>query len=360
MSLQILDLGVRYGSVTALDGITLSVGGGEVVAVLGPSGSGKTTLLQVLAGIQNPSRGEVRLNDRVLARPGFSVPPERRGIGMVFQDFALWPHMTVADTIRFPLETQRLSRPKQLDRVAELLELVRLEQLGDRFPHQLSGGQRQRVAIARALANRPALVLLDEPMSSLDARLRETMRVDLARILREERATALYVTHDRLEAMAVADRVLLLRAGQLIQTGTPSELYQEPRDRFTAEFMGPANWFDAEVVVDTDVMAPVKSGSTVRLAGGTRVVAKAATSLNPGTRGAALIRPEHLSIVNDGQRPPAWRGRITQALYLGAHWQFEIDVVDGPSVVAHHPTRLTVGSTIGLYYEPDSIWFIPC
>ena len=358
MNLQIQDLRVQYGPVTALDNVSLTVNSGEVVAVLGPSGSGKTTLLQVLAGIQNPSKGEVRLKNRVLARPGFSVPPEGRGLGMVFQDFALWPHMTVADTIRFPLDTVRMPRRQQMERVNELLQLVRLENLGDRYPHELSGGQRQRVAIARALASRPALILLDEPMSSLDARLRETMRVDLARILREEHATALYVTHDRLEAMAVADRVLLLRGGQLIQTGTPSELYEQPVDRFTAEFMGPANWFDAEVV-QAGELSNGDARATVKVAGDKHLKARAAVGLRPGTPGLALVRPELLSVVDPSDPMQTWRGRVIQALYLGAHWQLQVEIDGGPSVVAFHPSAAAIGSEIGLRYGRETAWLVP-
>ncbi len=358
MSLEILNLSVRYGAVTALSGVSLAVGSGEIVAVLGPSGSGKTTLLQVLAGIQNPSRGEVRLEGRTLARPGLSVAPERRGIGMVFQDFALWPHMTVVDTIRFPLETLRTPRREQFQRVSELLALVHLGSLGDRYPHELSGGQRQRVAIARALATRPALILLDEPMSSLDARLRETMRADLARILRQERATALYVTHDRLEAMAVADRVLLLRSGQLIQAGTPSELYEQPSDCFTAEFMGPANWFEAEVVNVNASPGAFLTG-TVSIQGTTLLKARVPVGVGPGTRGAALIRPEHLHVVKACPKPETWQAHVTQATYLGAHWQLQAAIANGPSVTAYHPAAVTVGEEIGLRYESNTVWFIP-
>jgi len=355
MSLDISRLCVEYGSVSALVDVNLTVSEGEVLAVLGPSGSGKTTLLQILAGINQPTRGEVRLEGSVLARPGFGVPSERRGIGMVFQDLALWPHMTVQDTIRFPLESLKMPRNAQLDRVAELIRLVRLDDLGARYPHELSGGQRQRVAIARALANRPALILLDEPMSSLDARLRETMRVDLARILKEERATAVYVTHDRLEAMAIADRVLLLRQGRVIQVGKPSELYGQPADRLTAEFMGPSNWFEAEVVA-TDKLART---ATVQVPDGTRLSAAMKSGAEVGTRGLVLIRPEQIALASRVTSSPSWRGRVIQSVYLGAHWQVEVELHDGPTVTAFHVSEIAVGAEMGIRLVPDVLWFIP-
>lgn len=235
---------VRAGT-PALDTLSLQVQQGEILALLGPSGCGKSTTLRLIAGLDQPDGGEVWLNGVLVADQRFSRPPEERGIGMVFQDYALFPHLTVLENVAFGLH--RLPRRERHPRAAESLVLVGLAELAERYPHQLSGGQQQRVALARALAPRPAVVLLDEPFSNLDVALRVQMRDDLRDILRRARATAVFVTHDQAEALALGDRVALLRAGQLEQIGKPDELFQHPRTRFVAEFMGAADFIPARV-----------------------------------------------------------------------------------------------------------------
>lgn len=360
MQLEIRGVSAQYGPVTALREISLTVDTGEIVAILGPSGSGKSTLLQVLAGLQPITTGEVRLGERVLTRPGSIVSPEQRGIGMVFQDFALWPHLTVADTIRFPLDGQKKSHEEKMARVRELLALVQLDGFGARYPHELSGGQRQRVAIARALANRPKLVLLDEPMASLDARLRETMRIDLARILHEQDASALYVTHDRTEALVVADRVALLHAGEISQSGSAADIYERPNNRFIAEFLGPVNWIPAEVMAEREgAHAEAATGVGLHLEGGVRAPGLSAQAVPVGRTGVAMMRPEDLELVDasaSGTR--VWHGRVHAAHYMGMHWQVVIEIPGIDPVTVYHPVHVTVGSSVGVQLRRPAVWFL--
>lgn len=328
------------------------------MAILGPSGSGKSTLLQVLAGLQPISAGEVRLGERVLTRPGQVIPPEQRGIGMVFQDFALWPHMTVADTVRFPLDGTKMSHDKKMARVEELLSLVQLAGFRDRYPRELSGGQRQRVAIARALANHPQLVLLDEPMASLDARLRESMRIDLVEIFHEQNTSALYVTHDRTEALVVGDRVAVLHAGQIAQSGSAEDLYERPKSPFVAEFLGPVNWVAAEVMAEPE-RADTTSGVGLMLQGGVRATAHTAQSVPLGQRGVAMIRPEALELVDPAVgHARIWQGRVQAAHYLGMHWEIIVEVPDIEPLLVYHPLPVTVGRSVTIQLRRPATWFM--
>jgi iron(III) transport system ATP-binding protein len=238
-----------FGPTRAVRPTTLAVERGELFAVLGPSGCGKTTLLRLIAGFERPEEGSVEVGGQVMADGQRWVPPERRRIGMVFQDYALFPHLTVADNVRFGLGGDGRGRPWRLGRRARTLEgrarsaleLVALQHKADRYPHQLSGGERQRVALARALAPEPAVVLLDEPFSSLDASLRAGLRREVELILREAEASAVFVTHDQEEALSIADRVAVMRDGHVMQTGSPEEVYMRPRDRWVASFVGEVN-----------------------------------------------------------------------------------------------------------------------
>jgi len=259
--LRIDEISKSFGATTAVDTASLEVRYGEVVALLGPSGSGKTTMLRLVAGFESPDGGTVAIDGRRVAGSGTWVPPERRGMGMVFQDYALFPHLDVADNIGFGV--QRGSRG---GRVAELLDLTGLQGLGNRFPHELSGGQRQRVALARALAPGPKLVLLDEPWNAVDPLFRASLREEVIRILRGMDVTVLLVTHDREEAFTVADRIAIMRAGKVVQAGQPEYLYFQPADRWCAGFVGASNLVRgvaAEGQVQTPVgtfLSPVATG----------------------------------------------------------------------------------------------------
>ncbi len=239
--------GVRkqFGAKVALDDVTLDAGAGTFLVLLGPSGSGKTTLLRCLAGIERPSAGSIEIGGRVVAGPGAFVGPERRDLAMVFQDYALWPHLTVARNVAFPLARSTRGREGRAARVGDLLERVGIAHLADRYPNELSGGEQQRVALARALAADVGLILFDEPLSNLDADRREQLRVEIATLTRAAGVTAVYITHDQSEAFALADQIGVLNHGRLVQCGSPEEIYRQPASAFVARFTGLAGEFPA-------------------------------------------------------------------------------------------------------------------
>ena len=245
--LRLAEVSKRYAAdqPPAVDGLSLVVAEGEIVALLGPSGCGKTTTLRLIAGFETPDAGTVSLRGEMVAGPGSFVPPETRGVGIVFQDYALFPHLSVEDNVGFGLD--RLTRAARRARVAEVLELVGLGDFGRRYPHELSGGQQQRVAVARALAPAPALLLLDEPFSNLDADLRAQMREEIEIILRKTKTTAIFVTHDQEEAFALADRVGVLWHGRIEQLAAPETVYHHPASQFVAEFVGAADFLPGVV-----------------------------------------------------------------------------------------------------------------
>jgi len=306
--LRVDDVKVRFDGKAALDGVTLDVGDGEVVTVLGPSGSGKSTLLRVIAGLQRPDSGRVFLDGKDVS----SVPPHRRGIGLVFQDHALFHHRDVAGNVAFGLRMRGDAKDEVERRVRELLDLVGLAGFGRRSVATLSGGEQQRVALARALAPEPRVLLLDEPLGSLDRRLRDRLLEDLARLFEELRVTALYVTHDHAEAFALGDRVAIMRTGRVVQAGTPDELWAHPADEDVARFLGVGNVRDGAIVrpeavtvaaaadgqpADGVVEAAVRHGPTVRLLirldeGGTIEAAVASVDHpSPGERVSVVIDP---------------------------------------------------------------------
>lgn len=237
MKVKVEGLSKSFGSIKVVDSVSFTVEDGELITLLGPSGCGKTTVLRMVAGLERPTGGRILVGDTVLSDDRAFVAPHLRDIGMVFQSYALWPHRTVAENVAFPLEVQKLETGQREARVAESLKLVALEGFESRYPHELSGGQQQRVALARAIAQKPKLLLLDEPLSNLDAKLREQMRIELKRIQRELKLTMLYVTHDRLEALELSHRMAILDRGRLVQMGTPTEITQNPANEFVAHFI---------------------------------------------------------------------------------------------------------------------------
>lgn len=300
-SVAVSGLHKSFGDLPVLRGLDLEVPDGSLTAVLGPSGSGKTTLLRILAGFERADRGRVELGGEVVEDGGnVHVAPERRRIGYVPQDGALFPHLTVARNIGFGLGRGG----DRARRVEELLELVGLAGEGCRYPHQLSGGQQQRVALARAMAARPGLVLLDEPFSSLDAALRAALRADVQRVLRDEKATAILVTHDQDEALSLADQVAVLRGGKVAQIGPPDHLYVSPLDPAMASFVGDANLLEGRF-----------SAGRVVTALGTLPVSAAADGLREGASVVALLRPEQLEV--DPQPGGGTRGRVVESQYYG-------------------------------------------
>lgn len=286
-----------YGGKQTLHGISLTAEPGEVLCLLGPSGSGKTTLLRIAAGIESQSSGRVLVNEREVAGPGGYVPPERRGIGLMFQDFALFPHMTILDNVRFGLTA--MPAAEAASEAMAALERVGLAGHAQKYPHVLSGGEQQRVALARALAPRPGVLLMDEPFSGLDSRLKDTVRADTLAILRETRATAIVVTHDAEEAMRMADRIALLRDGRLVQVGSAEELYRHPRDLFAAAFFSEINEFDG-VVRNGSVETPLGTAPVTGFAEGAVV--------------SVAVRLSGLSVSPDDGNIPA---RIVSRRFLG-------------------------------------------
>ncbi len=306
----------RYGSVLALDHVDLDVAPGELLALLGPSGCGKTTALRLIAGFERPDEGVIRLAGAEVAGGAKFVPPERRRVGIVFQDFALFPHLTVAANLGYGIPRDRKRRDA---RVGEMLELIGLPELAERYPHELSGGQQQRVALGRALAPEPALVLLDEPFSSLDTALRIRMRAEVREILRVARATAVFVTHDQEEALSLADRIAVMEGGRLLQVAAPAELYARPVDRFVAVFVG-----------DADVLPGTSDGLSVDTPLGALHVGAGV----PTGAVDVVVRPEQLAIRLDG----AGEGIVRGIEYFGHDQLVEVDLAGG------HRVRSRLGS----------------
>ncbi|WP_186047455.1 ABC transporter ATP-binding protein [Burkholderia gladioli] len=314
--LSVDDLHLSYGSNPILKGVSFELKAGEVVCLLGASGSGKTTLLRAVAGLEQPHAGRITLDARALfdGARGLNLPVEERSLGLVFQSYALWPHRTVADNVGYGLKLRRVSAAETRQRVQAALDQLGLGHLAGRYPHQLSGGQQQRVAIARALVYNPPVILLDEPLSNLDAKLREEARAWLRELIVSLGLSALCVTHDQAEAMAMSDRILLLRNGRIEQEGTPAELYGAPRTLYTAEFMGSNNRLEARV--------EAVAGERVTLAGeGWRLQAVAREALAPGQPAQAVIRLERVQVADapGANRLPA---ELVTSMYLGDRWEY--------------------------------------
>ncbi len=298
----------HFGETAAVDGVTLDIFPGEFFALLGPSGCGKTTLLRLLAGFERPSEGRVLLAGEDLS----AVPPYRRPVNMMFQAYALFPHLTVAGNVAFGLRQDGLPRAEIERRIAEMLALVRLEGLERRKPHQLSGGQRQRVALARALVKRPKVLLLDEPLAALDRKLREDTRFELKQLQSRLGLTFVIVTHDREEAMTLADRIAVMDRGHIVQVATPAEIYEEPRSRFVAEFIGDVNLIEG-------ALAAADPGAVAIESAAGRLVAAEAGEARPGDRISLAVRPEKVRITRNQPAGLAntFAGRVVAIGYLG-------------------------------------------
>ena len=300
-----------FGDVKAVNNFTATIGDGEFVSILGPSGCGKTTMLRMVAGFEKPTCGEIHIGDRLVSSPeqGVFVPPEKRAIGMVFQSYAVWPHMTVFDNVGYPLKIKGLAKADIAERTNRALELVHLDGLAHRLPSQLSGGQQQRVALARALVAEPQLLLLDEPLSNLDAKLRESMRFEIKDLQKKLGVTVIYVTHDQAEAMAMSDRIIVMNAGVIQQVGAPGAIYETPANKTVADFIGLVNFIPA-AASDERVNIPAL-GLTIPPV--------------PGVSGQAIaaVRPEHIALTNDDG---GLTGTVLHKFYLGdaVDWRIEV------------------------------------
>jgi iron(III) transport system ATP-binding protein len=310
-NLVVDDLHLQYGDNPILKGVSLTLHPGEVVALLGASGSGKTTLLRSVAGLETPSRGRITIGDAVLfdGARGVDMPVEKRSLGLVFQSYALWPHRTVFENVAYGLRLRGTEKSSLEQRVTEALGNLGLRDLADRLPHQLSGGQQQRVAIARALVYNPPVVLMDEPLSNLDAKLREEARAWLRELIVRLHISALVVTHDQTEAMAMSDRILLLNSGRIEQQGTPEEMYSRPQTQFTAEFMGSNNHLPGKI-------AQIADGRALLEGEGWRLWGMAKGDLRLGDAANGIIRLENTLIAN-GQADNRLRTEIVTGMFLG-------------------------------------------
>jgi putative spermidine/putrescine transport system ATP-binding protein len=329
----------HYASVAALAGLDLEINDGEFVALLGPSGCGKTTALRILGGFDFPSAGRVMVDGSDVT----NVPPNKRDMGMVFQAYSLFPNMDVRNNVAFGLRMRRQDKDKRLRRADELLELVGLTEHADRYPHQLSGGQQQRVAIARALAIEPKVLLLDEPLSALDARVRAQLRVEIRNLQQRLEITTLFVTHDQSEALSMADRVGVMQAGRLEQLDTPENVYRRPATAFAAEFVGAMNRLPGRVGESGDVQVL-----------GQRLTVLNADGRQPGTAVEALLRPEAVAVVPDA----AGTGEIRQRTFLGASVRLEVMLDGGQRVLVEassHDVGVAVGARVGIRILAESV-----
>lgn len=319
-------VGKRYADAKAVDGLDLTIPAGAFVALLGPSGCGKTTTLRMLAGFESIDAGQITLGDRLLSSPDAHVPPEHRGMGMVFQSYALWPHMSVAQNVGYALKLRGIRAAEYDRRVREALESVHLDEYADAAPQDLSGGQRQRVALARCLASEAKVVLLDEPLANLDRHLRASMEQAFRELHRRTGATFVYVTHDQGEAMALADRVAVMHQGRLVQWATPEELYQRPRTDWLAGFIGkgsvievvgqPLGHIDGQVLMD-------------------------ALDCTEGPRVPVLVRPQHVGLNERGVA-----GEVLDCVFRGEHYEVLIGLSGGRQLLAHHAAPAEIGRRV--------------
>ena len=337
-----------YGDVAAVDGLDLEVKPGELVALLGPSGCGKTTTLRVVAGFLKPEAGEVWVGERCLSSPTAVIPPERRRMAMIFQSYALWPHMTVAHNVAYGLRVSGVPRAERERRVTEMLRVVQLAGYESRYPGELSGGQQQRVAVARALVVEPEILLLDEPLSNLDANLREEMRFEIRRLHETFGITTLYVTHDQGEAMVISDRVAVLDRGRVAQIGRAEELFEQPRTRFVAEFIGKTNLIEG-VSEGRDTF--VRGRLRLRITSG---------ELTPGAPVMLSIRPHRIEVVpgeSAASGPNVLRASVLRASYLGDSVDYQVRLDDEDVVLrvaAPAASRVHAGDAVSLSVPPDA------
>jgi iron(III) transport system ATP-binding protein len=344
-AVELRGLTKRYGALAVVDDISLKIEHGRLVCLLGPSGCGKTTTLRLIAGFVEPTAGEIHVGDKVLSSPARTLPPERRNMSMIFQSYALWPHMTVAENVAYGLNLRKVDRETTKRKLAAILSTTHLDALAGRYPGELSGGQQQRVALARALIVEPETLLLDEPLSNLDANLREEMRYEVRRLHDEYRYTTVYVTHDQSEAMTTADVIAVMNLGKIEQAGSPEEIYDRPRSEFVARFIGSCNVVKGKVLDDTHLSC---SGCTLRCTGG---------KLAAGGDGAIAVR-QH--VVRMWERKPenmdnVVPGTVTRQVFLGSSRDYMVEAADGTQlrVIASPAENIQRGASVWLHLPPE-------
>jgi iron(III) transport system ATP-binding protein len=343
-SVELRGLTKRYGPTAVVDNVSLTIEHGKLVCLLGPSGCGKTTTLRLIAGFVEPSEGEVRVGDRLVSSPSATLPPEKRNMSMIFQSYALWPHMTVRENIIYGLKLRKLGRETIAKKLDAILATTKLAPLADRYPGELSGGQQQRVALARALIVEPETLLLDEPLSNLDANLREEMRFEVRRLHDAFRYTTVYVTHDQSEAMTTADLICVMNAGRIEQAGSPEDIYDRPVSEFVARFIGSSNVIKGKSLDDNRIEV---AGVPLRCDG---------AKLKPGADTAVSIRPHDIKL--SSSPPPAENvipATVTRQVFLGGSRDYMVETNDGTAlrVVTSTGDNVPPGSAVWLHLPPE-------
>jgi iron(III) transport system ATP-binding protein len=344
-SVELRNLTKRYGDAAVVDDISLAIEHGHLVCLLGPSGCGKTTTLRLIAGFVEPSAGEIRVGDKLISSPAHSLPPERRNMSMIFQSYALWPHMTVAENIVYGLKLRKLDRNTIAKKLAAILATTKLAPLAERYPGELSGGQQQRVALARALIVEPETLLLDEPLSNLDANLREEMRFEVRRLHDTYRYTTVYVTHDQSEAMTTADLICVMNLGKIEQAGSPEDVYERPRSEFVARFIGSSNVIKGKARDSAHIDL---GGVALRCVGGMlKAGADTAVSIRPHAIGISVTQPQ--------QAENALPATVTRQVFLGDSRDYMVELKDGTQlrVVTAAGDSIPQGSAVWLDLPPD-------
>ena len=346
MHLELDQLTKRYGGATSVDHVDLAVERGEFICLLGPSGCGKTTTLRMIAGFLTPDEGEIRVEGKVVSSPRAVVPPERRNMGMIFQSYAVWPHMTVRQNVAYGLKMKSVPAGEQTSRVDAVLKATKLDHLAERYPGELSGGQQQRVALARALAPKPEILLLDEPLSNLDANLRGEMRFEIRRLHDEFHDTSIYVTHDQLEAMTMADRIVVMNLGRIEQIGTPEEVYDRPSSKFVARFIGGSNVLEGNYFGGRHIDI---GGNKLEIANG--------DFAEPGKPMAICVKTHDLELVPGGRSAAGNNtlpGAVRSHAYLGGHRDYVVDV-GGQDVLITAPAsvQMAAGEKVGVRFPAE-------
>lgn len=349
----------QFGANVVLNGIDLEVKQGELLTLLGPSGCGKSTTLNLIAGFLDPDRGEVHIKGNNVTK----VPPYKRDLGMVFQTYSLFPHMTVYENLSFGLKLRKVGKAEQKKKISKALELVKMSGLENRYPRELSGGQRQRVAISRALVVEPELLLLDEPLSNLDAKLRHELRAEIKRLQKEIGVTTIFVTHDQEEALSMSDRVVVMNAGKIEQISTPTEIYNHPKTEFVFQFIGKSNCFEGNVSAIDKRKVAVKIGSDITHVDTNNVMGNA-SDLKTGDEVKLYIRPEKLQIVSLDEKSSSpldfHRAKISQMNYLGTSWEINV-LLQGKSIqvlTSAFDSSWQNGSEVLIGWSPSEVMLV--
>ena len=360
-NVTLIDLTKRFksldgsGEVLAVDDVNLEVNTGELVTILGPSGCGKTTTLRMIAGFEYPTSGSILIGDKDVAK----IPPNKRGLSMVFQSYALFPHLTIYENVAYGLRVQKLPAKEIRERTERALDLMQLTTMAKRYPSQVSGGQQQRIALARAIVIEPSVLLFDEPLSNLDAKLREYMRDELRKLQKRLGITSLYVTHDQSEAMAISDRVVIMKEGRIQQVGTPREIYAFPQSRFVANFMGKANFLEVEVLGT--------EGESARIdIGGKTLIVPRAGRVRPNSGSALLVvRPEALRLISlaNVENEIPLKGCVDRFTYFGNIARYEVATENGPLLIeSYNPEASSIfeeGDNVGVLIDFESVRLLP-